>query len=172
MADFADYPDCADQVRFRPMRLEDIDDVCRIEREAFPTPWSEAAFHNELVNNHFAHYVIMECRGEVIGYGGMWLIMDEAHVTNIAVYSPYRGKKLGERLLRELQANAVLLGANAMTLEVRVSNVVAQQLYRKLGFRSSGIRKGYYSDNNEDALIMWAELPRQRFAGGREEAEI
>jgi [ribosomal protein S18]-alanine N-acetyltransferase len=147
-------------VSFRTMRLGDIDEICQIEKESFTTPWSEGAFHNELVNNHFAHYVIMECDGVVAGYGGLWLIMEEAHVTNIAVRAAFRGRKLGERLLRELQCTAVMLGAQKMTLEVRVSNLIAQSLYQKLGFRGVGTRRGYYSDNNEDALIMWVDLAK------------
>lgn len=143
---------------FRAMQLEDIDEVCRIEQESFPTPWTAGAFYNELTNNHFAHYMIMELNGEVAGYAGMWIIMDEAHITNIAVRAPYRGRKLGERLLRELSQKAGFLGAKRMTLEVRVSNHVAQNLYAKLGFRAVGVRKGYYTDNQEDALIMWADI--------------
>jgi [ribosomal protein S18]-alanine N-acetyltransferase len=92
----------------------------------------------------------------------MWLIMDEAHITNIAVRNIYRGKKLGKRLLEELMRTASYLGAVKMTLEVRASNYIAQSLYTKLGFEPGGIRKGYYTDNREDAIIMWAELPKNR----------
>ncbi len=95
----------------------------------------------------------------MIGYGGMWIIIDEAHVTNIAVCPAYRGRKFGERLLRRLIAEAIAQGAGKMTLEVRVSNYQAQGLYRKLGFADAGLRRGYYTDNQEDALIMWATLP-------------
>lgn len=147
-------------VSFRSMRVDDIETICEIEKEAFPTPWSAGAFHNELTNNDFAHYLVMEVDGEIAGYAGMWLIMDEAHVTNIAVRKPYRGKKLGERLLMRLQATAIFLGAERMTLEVRVSNVIAQRLYAKLGFIPAGLRKGYYTDNGEDAMIMWVQLRR------------
>jgi ribosomal-protein-alanine N-acetyltransferase len=96
---------------------------------------------------------------EVIGYAGMWTIMDEAHITNIAVTGAFRGRKLGERLLEELVMKAATKGMKRMTLEVRVSNTVAQGLYEKFGFRAEGVRRAYYSDNNEDALIMWADLP-------------
>jgi hypothetical protein len=89
----------------------------------------------------------------------MWVLLDEAHVTNIAVREAFRGRGLGERLFREMMAVARMQGAKRMTLEVRVSNERAQRLYRKLGFEPSGVRPGYYTDNGEDALIMWADLP-------------
>jgi [ribosomal protein S18]-alanine N-acetyltransferase len=148
---------------FRPMRVDDIETICEIEKEAFPTPWTAGAFHNELKNNHFAYYLVMEMEGTIAGYAGMWLIMDEAHITNIAVRLPFRGKKLGESLLSELGWTARSKGARRMTLEVRVTNKVAQNLYEKMGFRSVGVRKGYYTDNNEDALIMWADIPEERW---------
>lgn len=146
-------------VRFREMILGDIPRICEIERECFPVPWTAGAFRNELLHNQFAHYVVMLWRDEVIGYGGMWTIMDEAHVTNIALIGRYRGRKLGDRLLRELLVRAAARGMKRITLEVRVSNTIAQRLYRKYGFRAEGVRPGYYTDNGEDALIMWADLP-------------
>lgn len=144
---------------FRLMKLEDIPEVLVIEREAFTMPWTEEAFRNELTHNHFAKYMVMELAGHIIGYAGMWAIVDEAHVTNIALLEAYRGRKWGDRLLDELMKTASFLGMKSITLEVRVSNEVAQNLYRKKGFRPAGTRKGYYSDNREDALIMWADLP-------------
>ncbi|MGN7455588.1 ribosomal protein S18-alanine N-acetyltransferase [Paenibacillus pasadenensis] len=152
--------DGGDGLVFRSMRMEDIPSIIAIEHEAFTSPWTSDAFANELTHNHFARYMVMQLHGEIIGYGGMWIIMDEAHVTNIAVSGAFRGRKLGARLLSELQKLATFFGATRMTLEVRVSNEIAQSLYRKFGFEPSGIRPGYYSDNNEDALIMWAELGR------------
>ncbi|MDR9856050.1 ribosomal protein S18-alanine N-acetyltransferase [Paenibacillus sp. VCA1] len=146
---------------FRQMALNDIPDVMVIEHESFTLPWTEEAFRNELTQNHFARYMIMQYLGQPVGYAGMWTVIDEAHVTNIAVLRAYRGRKWGERLLRELMKTASDLGMRRMTLEVRVSNEVAQNLYRKLGFKPAGLRKGYYSDNQEDALIMWAELPER-----------
>ncbi|WNR43904.1 ribosomal protein S18-alanine N-acetyltransferase [Paenibacillus roseipurpureus] len=150
-----------DTLVFRSMTMDDIPYICEIEQEAFTTPWTRGAFENELLNNQFAHYMIMDIGGEVAGYGGMWLIMEEAHVTNIAVKHTYRGQKLGERLLRELMKTSAFLGAIRMTLEVRTSNIVAQNLYEKLGFRSVGVRRGYYTDNREDAVVMWADLPKR-----------
>lgn len=149
-----------DTVRFRAMTEADIPAICEIEQESFTTPWTEGAFHNELTNNQFAKYTVLEFDGEVAGYGGMWLIMEEAHVTNIAIRQKYRGQKLGERLLTEMQQTASLFGVQRMTLEVRPSNEIARRLYEKKGFRSVGVRRGYYTDNQEDAIIMWADLPK------------
>ncbi|SCW69947.1 ribosomal-protein-alanine N-acetyltransferase [Paenibacillus tianmuensis] len=147
-------------MHFRPMNTDDIPVICEIEQESFPTPWTAGAFYNELTSNNFAKYLVLEYEGEIAGYGGMWLIMEEAHVTNIAIREKYRGRKLGERLLVEMQQTAVFYGTLRMTLEVRPSNLIAQRLYEKLGFRSVGIRRGYYTDNKEDAIIMWADLPK------------
>lgn len=149
----------AGPVSIRKMTLEDIPDIMVIEHESFSLPWSEEAFRNELTMNHFARYLVLELDGKPIAYAGMWTIVDEAHITNVAVRTAYRGHHLGETLLLELIKLAMEHGIERMTLEVRESNLVAQSLYRKLGFEPAGIRKGYYSDNQEDAIIMWCELP-------------
>lgn len=146
-------------VMFRTMTMDDIPEIMVIEHEAFTLPWSEDAFRNELNHNHFARYLVMELNGKPIGYAGMWTIVDEAHITNIAVRTAYRGQHLGERLLTEMMEWASDLGMLRMTLEVRVSNYIAQSLYGKMGFVAAGTRKGYYSDNHEDAVIMWSDLP-------------
>lgn len=146
------------QITFRLMELEDIDQILKIEQASFPTPWSRQAFENELLLNQYAIYIVLEDSEQVFGYCGLWLIMDEAHITNIALLPEYRGKKYGEMLLRKVMEVAKEGGAKKMTLEVRVSNYVAQSLYRKLGFQEGAIRKGYYTDNQEDALIMWVNL--------------
>ncbi|WP_239618797.1 ribosomal protein S18-alanine N-acetyltransferase [Cohnella mopanensis] len=145
-------------LNYRLMNLNDIGAIVEIEQEAFTAPWSAEAFRNELTNNLFAKYMIMESDNDIIGYGGMWLIIDEAHVTNIAIRSQFQGMGYGRSLLSELMKTAHYLGARRMTLEVRVSNERAQSLYRKMGFSPSGVRPAYYSDNMEDALIMWADL--------------
>jgi ribosomal-protein-alanine N-acetyltransferase len=147
------------------MTLEDIGTIAQIEQETFTAPWTEDAFRNELTSNMFAKYMVMERAGTIVGYGGMWVIVDEAHVTNIAIREPYQGQGLGKRLLRELMRTAHWFGARRMTLEVRVSNERAQRLYRQFGFVASGIRPGYYSDNREDAIIMWADLVPDLGAG-------
>lgn len=147
-----------DKYEIRYMVENDIDDVLIVEENSFSTPWSRIAFVNELKSNKFAHYLVLLCNSEVIGYCGIWIIVDEAHITNIAVHSNYRGLKLGEQLLTHAMVLAKTLGATKITLEVRVSNLVAQKLYRKLGFKNGGIRKKYYTDNLEDALVMWVDL--------------
>ncbi|GGG02248.1 ribosomal protein S18-alanine N-acetyltransferase [Paenibacillus aceti] len=147
------------KIEFRPMTLEDIPDVMVIEHESFTLPWSEGAFRNEMTMNHFARYLILEVEGKPVGYCGMWTIVDEAHITNIAIRTAMRGQHLGEHLLRVMMDWAVDLGMVRMTLEVRVSNYIAQSLYGKMGFVPTGRRKDYYSDNHEDALIMWCDLP-------------
>ncbi|MGG3560601.1 ribosomal protein S18-alanine N-acetyltransferase [Neobacillus rhizosphaerae] len=147
-----------DSYVFRYMREEDIDQVLEVEHASFTTPWSREAFYNELHNNKFAVYIVLEEENQIIGYCGTWVVIDEAHVTNVAIMPGYRGKKLGEALMTKLMSVARELGARSMTLEVRVTNHVAQSLYRKLGFQNGGIRKNYYSDNQEDALVMWVNL--------------
>lgn len=147
-----------DRLVYRVMTLDDVGAIVEIERESFTAPWSAEAFRNELQNNMFAKYMVMELDGAIIGYGGLWLIIDEAHVTNIAVREKHRGQGLGRKLLTELMRTAHWLGARRMTLEVRVSNERAKSLYRSMGFEPSGVRPAYYSDNMEDALIMWADL--------------
>lgn len=139
------------------MYLSDLDAVMRIERASFTTPWSRSAFQTELMENSFAVYLVLELHGRVVAYGGMWLILDEAHVTNVAVDPAFRGHGLGDAMMRGLIARAVQHGARRMTLEVRRSNVVAQNLYTKLGFVQLGVRRGYYTDTHEDAFIMWKD---------------
>lgn len=140
------------------MNEKDIDQILEIEHASFTTPWSRESFENELRKNQYAHYTVLEDEEGVFGYCGMWIIIDEAHITNIALLPKYRGKKLGEALLKKVMEIARGKGAKTMTLEVRVSNDIAQSLYRKLGFQNGGIRKNYYTDDHEDALVMWVNL--------------
>lgn len=150
----------------RRMLLQDLDQVLRVEQRSFTAPWTRQAFLGELVENRLARYIVAEYEGEIVGYGGLWLIMDEGHITNIAVDPTFRGRKLGERLLQALMSLCAAAGGGKMTLEVRVTNTIAQNLYRKYGFERVGVRKGYYTDNKEDAIIMWADLPRLASAKG------
>jgi len=145
-------------IQVRQMTLEDVDGVVYVEEHSFSHPWTREAFENEMTSNQFATYFIAEDDDFIIGYCGQWLIFDESHITNIAVLPNYRGYKLGETLLKKAMFYARTAQAKKMSLEVRVSNEVAQGLYRKLGFQNGGIRKNYYTDNHEDALVMWVNL--------------
>lgn len=147
-----------ESIAFRFMEEKDIDQVLEIEHLSFATPWSREAFYNELHNNKFAIYIVLEMEQKIIGYCGVWIVVDEAHITNVAILPEYRGKKLGDALMGKLIEVAREKGAKTMTLEVRVSNIIAQSLYRKYGFQNGGIRKNYYSDNQEDALVMWVRI--------------
>lgn len=144
-------------VHFADMEVRHLAGVLEIERRSFPTPWSERAFVSELTQNAYAHYLVALRGHRVVGYAGMWVILDEAHVTNIAVHPNERGRGLGERVLSELERRAYANGCRRMTLEVRPSNVVAQSLYCKHGFVPRGRRPGYYSDTHEDAIVMWKD---------------
>lgn len=145
-------------VNFRFMEEEDIEQILVIEHASFSTPWSREAFYNEITHNKFAVYIVMEVDNEIAGYCGVWIVIDEAHVTNIAILPQYRGQKLGEALMTKLFEVAKAMGAKSMTLEVRVTNFIAQSLYRKFGFQKGGLRKNYYTDNQEDAIVMWVKL--------------
>jgi ribosomal-protein-alanine N-acetyltransferase len=144
-----------------PMLIEvmtdaDVKEVLRIEQQSFSTTWPSNAFHQELHDNKLAHYYVGRVGDRVVAYGGIWVILEDSHVTTIAVSPDFRGRKFGEMMLLHLLDQAIERGASWMTLEVRESNAVAQGLYRKYGFTTVSTRKGYYSDNNENALVMWA----------------
>ncbi|HEY3315918.1 MAG TPA: ribosomal protein S18-alanine N-acetyltransferase [Bacillota bacterium] len=161
----------ADEMAILPMRLNDLEDVMEVERASFSSPWSRQAFVRELTDNVYAHYIVARVSARVMGYAGMWLVMGEAHVTNIAIHPDFRGRGFGERLLRRLMEEAVTGHANRMTLEVRKTNQVARRLYDKLGFSAQGLRKRYYTDTNEDAIIMWNDDIRKTLGLGGEDEE-
>ena len=144
-------------VKIRRAYFSDALNIHSVEVEAFSNPWSLKAFETELTDNELAYYLIAEKDGGIIGYAGMWLIVEEAHVTNVAISTPFRGQGIGELLMKSLIEYAASRGARSMTLEVRVTNAVAQGLYEKMGFVKRGVRRQYYSDNREDALIMWLD---------------
>lgn len=144
-------------MQFDQMRQEHLEDVLQIEEECFPTAWSLNAFLYEITYNNLAHYIVALENGEIVGYAGMWVILEDAHITNIAVSPCYRRQNCGKNIMLEMMRRASLLGASRMTLEVRVSNKPARRLYSRLGFIERGRRKKYYSDNNEDAVIMWKD---------------
>ena len=137
----------------RRMTMADVEAVAAVEAATFPTPWSREAFESEM-RNVAARYLVAEVDGRVVGYAGAWLILDESHITNIALLQEYRGQGIGRRLTHDLLQYLSNLGAAYATLEVRRSNAVAQGLYVSLGFIKLGVRKRYYEDNGEDALIM------------------
>ena len=143
-------------VIIRPMRLEDIEHVSRLERRCYTLPWSSSAYVTEVGNPSAYYTVATELDNTVVGYAGMWVNMDEAHITTIAVDPIQRGRKIGERLLLDLLEEGMERRAKHATLEVREKNLVAHNLYLKYGFEDVAVRKNYYSDNGENAVIMWA----------------
>ncbi|MCK9444135.1 MAG: ribosomal protein S18-alanine N-acetyltransferase [Tissierellaceae bacterium] len=144
------------EIAIRRMEERDLDRIMEIEEDAFTTPWPKNSFLLEITSNQLARYIVAELDGVVVGYGGIWIIIDEGHITNIAVESKYRGLGVGKKLVEGLIDICRSSNIKAMTLEVRRTNVSAQNLYRKYGFKDSGIRPNYYAD--EDALIMWKEI--------------
>ena len=142
------------RVRVEPMTLGDLPAVHAIERASFSVPWPDDAYRNELLTNRLASYVVARAGDEVVGFGGLWVMVDEAHITTFAVDPRWRRRGIGEWLLLALLDRAVARQAREATLEVRLSNMPARRLYEKYGFRPVGIRPRYYSDNGEDALIM------------------
>ena len=139
------------------MRIADLDIVQAIERASFRSPWPPNAYRSELETNRLANYLVVRVDGEIVAYGGMWLMVDEAHITTFAVHPAWRRQRIGERLLLAFLDLAVARRAHEATLEVRLSNLAARRLYEKYGFRPVGLRPRYYSDDNEDALIMTTE---------------
>lgn len=144
--------------KIKPMQKSDLDDVISIEAKAYGEHhWSKDSFMSELLNDLAKYFSVFNTDGQLIGYCGCWQILEEAHITNIAVSPDYRRKHIGEALLTTIIDECYRNMAKYITLEVRVGNKPAIALYEKYGFKSLGVRKGYYQDNNEDALIMWTE---------------
>ncbi|MER3418782.1 MAG: ribosomal-protein-alanine N-acetyltransferase, partial [Chloroflexota bacterium] len=139
------------------MRAIDLPEVEAIERASFTTPWPPNAYRSELEDNRLASYLVARVEGQVVGYAGMWLMVDEAHITTFAVHPGWRRRRIGERLLLAMLDLAAARRAREATLEVRVSNLAARRLYEKYGFRPVGIRPSYYSDDGEDAIVMTTE---------------
>ena len=145
------------RLRIEPMRLEDLDEVHQIELASFSSPWPPNAYRSELETNRLANYLVVRTAERIIAFGGMWLMVDEAHITTFAVHPAWRRQRVGERLLLAFLDLAIDRHAREATLEVRLSNIGARRLYEKYGFRPVGLRPRYYSDNGEDALIMTTE---------------
>ena len=140
-----------------PMRRRHLRSVLRIEAQVYPRPWSLSLFMSELALRTSRAYVVARVEGFVAGYAGMMLAGEDAHITTIAVDPEWHRYKIGTRLLLHLVRDAITREARHVTLEVRVSNHSAQALYRLFGFRPAGVRKNYYAETNEDALVMWAD---------------
>jgi ribosomal-protein-alanine N-acetyltransferase len=161
------------RLAIEPMTNADLRAVLRIETLSFATSWPHNAFTSEINDNRLAHYFVGRLgesnAGPIVAYGGIWVILEDSHITTIAVHPDWRGRRYGEQMLQHLLREAIARGASWITLEVRESNEVAQSLYRKYGFTTVSTRRSYYSDNNESALVMWAgnlrgELYRNRVA--------
>lgn len=143
-------------VHLVPLRRRHLRSVLRIESEVYPKPWSFALFMSELNLRGTRHYVAARAEGNVIGYAGLMFALDEAHITTIAVDPAWQRQKVGTRLMAHLARVAIARGSRHITLEVRLSNSPAQAMYRRFRFDTEGVRKNYYADANEDALVMWA----------------
>ena len=142
------------EAAIRRMTLRDVDAVHAIEAATFSKPWTREDFVKEMTQNACARYLVAEEDGRIVGFAGAWMILDESHMTNIAVLPECRGRGMGRRLMTELMQYASNLGVSYMTLEVRAGNEKAQALYKSLGFIRVSVRKKYYEDNGEDAYLM------------------
>ena len=144
-------------IKILPMKISDIDDVLIIEELCFNVPWRYNDFEKEINNNNMAIYKVAfdDNKNKILGYAGMWHIVTEGHITNIAVHPDYRRNGIGTLLVQEMIKCAKEKNMLGITLEVRISNITAQKLYTKYGFRPEGFRKNYYTEPKEDAVIMW-----------------
>lgn len=146
------------QMSFRSLSITDIDEIVALERLSFSRPWGRESYTHELTENQLAYYFGIFGEGELIAFGGYWLIVDEGHIANIAVHPAYRRQGVGELLIRRIMPEFMAQGGKWMTLEVRQHNLAAQNLYKKLGFKLAGVRPGYYDDPKDDAAIMWLHM--------------
>ena len=145
-------------ISIMPMTSDDVEAVVKIEEEAYGKHhWAKSSFYDEMSNNLAKYYVAKLPSGELVGYAGTWHIIDEGHITTIAVKKEFLRNHIGEAIIQKIIDDCYKNNIKYLTLEVRVSNIPAIKLYEKYGFQSLGTRKGYYQDNNEDALIMWTE---------------
>lgn len=160
------------EVHVAPMRRRHLRGVVRIESQVYPRPWSHSLFVSELALRSSRSYVVAKVGREVVGYAGLMMSLTDGHVTTIAVDPAWHRHNIGTRLLLTLAHEAIDRGALAMTLEVRLSSRGAQEMYKRFGFTAVGVRKGYYGDTGEDALVMWAyevsEPPYRRLLAGIE----
>lgn len=153
----ADPPEESPEVTLVPMKRRHVRDVLTIERRVYPRPWSAALFFSEISQRKTRHYVVAVVRRQVAGYGGLMVHADEGHITTVAVDPDSQHGGIGTRLLLDLVTEARTRGARSLALEVRVANWPAQRLYAWFGFRPVGVRRNYYAETGEDALVMWIE---------------
>jgi ribosomal-protein-alanine N-acetyltransferase len=152
-------------VRIEPMKRKHIKSVLRIEEQVYPRPWTAELFQSELALRATRGYYVARVGRRLVGYGGILITLDEAHVTTVAVDPARHREKIGTRLMLQLAREAIARGAVALTLEVRMSNKAAQDMYRRFGFAPVGVRKNYYQEVNEDALVMWVhEIDQPAYA--------
>ncbi|HEX2057634.1 MAG TPA: ribosomal protein S18-alanine N-acetyltransferase [Actinomycetota bacterium] len=149
--------DSVPEIELTRMRRRHLRKVLAIEARVYPRPWSASLFLSELAQKSSRTYLVARHEGEVIAYAGMMFTGLEAHITNIAVDPDFHGRKVGSRLMLRLVTEAIARGARTLSLEVRVSNLPAQSMYGKFGFSVAGVRKGYYIETKEDALVMVVE---------------
>jgi ribosomal-protein-alanine N-acetyltransferase len=138
------------------MRRRHVRSVVTIEQEIFTRPWSDSLYFSELSMPASRNYIVAVGDGHVVGYGGCMLVAGEGHITTVGVAPNWQHRGIGKLLVFHLVSDARSAGANALTLEVRMSNTWAQHLYQRFGFAPAGIRKNYYAEVNEDGLVMWA----------------
>ena len=146
-------------VEILPMTQAHVDGVVQVEEASFSIPWTRRDFEKEINENNLAIYYVAVLDGKVVGYAGMWHVITEGHITNVAVLKEYRKQGIGDALMAKLEEVAMEKEMIGITLEVRISNATAQHLYHKHGYRAEGLRKNYYPDTHEDAVIMWKYLP-------------
>lgn len=142
-----------------PMTVEHIDGVLAVEEATFSIPWTRKDFEREMTENNLAIYYVAVADGKIVGYAGMWHVITEGHITNVAVLEDYRKQGIGDALMNQLEQVALEKEMIGITLEVRINNTPAQRLYHKHGYRAEGLRKNYYPDTHEDAVIMWKYTP-------------
>lgn len=142
-------------IEIMPMTSDDIDGVLKVEESCFAIAWTRADFEREMNENKLAVYFVAKDGEKIVGYAGMWHVVTEGQITNVAVLDEYRGQKVGSLLMEALIKTAEEREMIGITLEVKISNYPAQKLYTKYGFKPEGFRKNYYKDTNEDAVVMW-----------------
>lgn len=153
----ADPPGVPVPVTITQMKRKHVRDVLAVERLVYPRPWSAALFFSELAQKSSRSYLVAAMQDEIVGYGGLMCHLDEGHITTLAVHPDVQRHQIGSRILYLLTAEARERAMRTLALEVRVANWPAQRLYSWFGFRPVGIRRNYYAETGEDALIMWIE---------------